>query len=223
MEDKNRNEAVTSNSTLDTIKEELFAKVRPSEKLGAYIKGVLLNRQWTLEDLADKLGHQTTLFLRALLSGQMPEEAIDDEFIEDLGRVIDRSPNVIRVILGRKPKEGTRLDTLLSEQAQQSDEMIATLLTVLPTRYESDVDNDVHRSKQYDFVIRQIEKFIARQKRELDAAKRLVKQLQEDTPDESMKLDLQRIIYRIIADDPEVEVRESEVIPRSKNGKNPKI
>ncbi|MDQ7024036.1 MAG: hypothetical protein Q9P01_01215 [Anaerolineae bacterium] len=223
MEDKNRNEASTSRSTLDTIKEALFAKVRPSEKLGAYIQGVLLNRQWTLEDLADKLGHQTTLLLHALVNGQMPEEAIDDDFIEDLGRVIERSPNVIRVILGRKPKEGTRLHTLLSEQEQQSDEMIETLLEVLPTRYEPHIDNNIHRSKQYDFVIRQLEKFIVRQKRELDAAKRLVKQLQEDTPDESMKLDLQRIIYRIITDEPEAEVRESEVItPHSRNDKNSK-
>jgi hypothetical protein len=121
------------------------------------------------------------------------------------------------------PWVSTRLDALLSEQAEQSEEMIATLLRVLPERYEPDVDDDFHRSKQYDFVIRQLEKFIARQKRELDAAKRLVKQLQEDTPDESMKLDLQRIIYRIIADDPEAEVRESEVLlPRSRNDKQAK-
>jgi len=223
MVENNRNEVHTSDPLLDTIKTELYAKVRPSEKLAAYIKGVLLNRQWTLEEFADRLGHQTTLFVRALISGQMSEEVIDDDMIENLGRVIERSPNVIRVILGRKPQDGSQLDALINEQTEQSQEMIATLLAILPNRYDSDVDDNVHKSKQYDFVIRQIERFIARQKRELEAAKRLVKQLQQDDPDESMKLDLRRIIYRIIADYPDAEIRESTVLlPPEKSNRSRK-
>ena len=217
MIEHNRKDIHISDPLLDTIKTELYAKVRPSEKLAAYIKGVLLNRQWTLDEFAERLGHQTTLFVRALISGQLSEEVIDDDMIENLGRVIERSPNVIRVILGRKPKEGSQLDALLSEQTEQSQEMRATLLAILPNRYDAEIDDDVHKSKQYDFVIRQLERFIARQKRELEAAKRLVKQLQEDDPDESMKLDLRRIIYRIIADDPDAEIRDNEVPqPREK-------
>ena len=54
MVENNRNEVHTSDPLLDTIKTELYAKVRPSEKLAAYIKGVLLNRQWTLEEFADR-------------------------------------------------------------------------------------------------------------------------------------------------------------------------
>jgi hypothetical protein len=218
MVENNRNETHTSDPLLDTIKTELYAKVRPSEKLAAYIKGVLLNRQWTLEEFANRLGHQTTLFARALISGQMSEEVIDDDMIENLGRVIERNPNVIRVILGRKPQEGSQLDALINEQTEQSQEMIATLLAVLPNRYDSEVDDNNHKSKQYDFVIRQIERFIARQKRELEAAKRLVKQLQQDDPDESIKLDLRRIIHRIIADYPDAEIREAEVLlPKDKS------
>jgi hypothetical protein len=223
MVEQNRNEAHNDDASLNTMRQEFFAKIRPSEKLGRYIQGVLLNRQWTLEDLAEKLGHETPLFLRALVTGNLSEESIDEQFIEDLARIIDRSPNVIRVILGRKPKEGTRLESLLSEQTEHNAEMIATLLEVLPERYEPDINDDFHKSKQYDFVIKQLEKFIARQKRELEAAKKLVKQLQEYAPDESMKLDLQRIIYHIITNDPEAEVRESEVLlTRNRPTKHPK-
>jgi hypothetical protein len=219
----NRKDTYTSDATLDTIKQEMRAQVRPAQKLGAYLKGVMLNRQWTLENLSQKLGHETTLFVRALLNGQMPDEAIGDDFIEDLAQVIERSPNVIRVIMGRKPKQGTRLYTLLDEQAAQSDAMIETLLKVLPNRYTNYIEGDIRKSKQYDFVIKQLEKFIARQKRELDEARRLVEQLQQDNPDEAMKLDLRRIIQRIVEGDPEFEIHERESLrPQDKPAKNGK-
>lgn len=197
-----------NDALLDSIKAQAQSNVRPGQKLAAYLQGVLVNRQWTLDDLARKLGHQTTLRVRALLSGQMPSEAIDEDLIEDLARAIERSPNVIRVILGRNPHLSTKLDTLLEEQTGQSEAMVEALLRLLPGRYSEQIDGDNHRSKQYDFVIRQLEKFIARQKRELDEARRLVMELQQDNPDESIKIDLRRIINRIIELDSEIQIRE---------------
>ena len=78
---------------------------------------------------------------------------------------------------------------------------------MIPQRYEDKVTSDVRKSKQFDFVIKQLEKFIARQKQELETAQHLVEQLQNDDPDEAMKLDVRRIISKIIESEAEANSR----------------
>lgn len=151
-----------------------------TRELAAYLRGVLDNRGWSVQDLARQMGYRTPLHMHAVLTGQFPTNEITPEFIERLAQAIDCHASVIRILLNL-PIEPTyttaqqvdkRLSDLEEEQEALLGDLLNDFLEVLDQRYSHNLSSRVEQNR-YDFVIKQFETIVSKTRE----AKRRMEQL----------------------------------------------
>jgi transcriptional regulator with XRE-family HTH domain len=182
---------------IDILREQIKQRT-PSQNLAAYLQGVLQNRQWSINELAAKL-KCTPLHLRAVLSGDLPLEAIGDDFIERLALVLDRDPAVIWAMMGMKPQRRSNAEHMLEKQQEQKQTMVEQWERLVEKRHtDHRLSDDPRRVQQYEAVLRQLESFIARQRAELQIARQLVNDLHRRQAEDRIAVpELEKIIRRL--------------------------
>lgn len=207
---------------IETLRQQINQRT-PSQNLAAYLHGVLQNRQWSVEELATKMEYRTPLHLRAVLSGELPLEAIGDDFIERLAIVLDRDPAVIWAMMGMKPQRRSNAEHMLETQREHKQTMVEQWERLLDKRRsDHTLNDDPRRVRQYEAVLRQLETFIARQRAELQIARQLVNDLQRRQAEDQVAVpELERIIDRLKNATPKNEVIDNDPAtkPHHENGK----
>lgn len=173
---------------------------------GEFIDARLANKSWTTADLSAALDCEPEL-VDDILSGRLPESEISDALLVEIAAALDYEPNSLRLLLGRKispnpphPAPPSKdIDDYLAncetEIQKLLDEISDLLFQSVDARYKRQL-SDEHNS-QYDFVIRQIEMIIAKQRADIKTVRILINELQ--TLDDSTDKNLQRPdLYRII-------------------------
>lgn len=164
-----------------------------TRELAAYLRGVLDNKGWSVQDLSRRLGYRTPLHLHAVLTGQFPTDEITPEFIERLSQAIDCDASVIRILLDlplepnyTTPQQAERhLSALEEEQENLLNDLLNSFLEVLDQRYSQDITSRVEQNR-YDFVIKQFESIVSKTrdaKRRMDQLKALLEE-EMGKPDE---------------------------------------
>ncbi len=193
----------------DQLFEDVFAEAahRPAADtkttmvLAEFLRGVMDNKQWSISLLADRLGHHSDLQLRAVLTGEFPAAELKDNFLDKLAQVIGCDNGAIRLLVGRDPREKST-DELYQLQEQLLHQLSEILFDTVDRRYSEDVRIHLSRSRQHDFVIRQLEMVIARQREELKSVQKLIDELNHPETyrigeSEIHILNLRRIIQRV--------------------------
>jgi hypothetical protein len=80
---------------------EGISPVEQAKIFGAFIDVALTNLSMSRSVLARELQIEDEL-ADAILDGLLPLSEIDDEFLIDIGRVIQYEPNLLRIMLGRE-------------------------------------------------------------------------------------------------------------------------
>lgn len=144
--------------------------------LAEFLRGVMENKQWTVSHLAERLGHQSDLQLRAVLTGEFAASELKDAFLDKLAHVVGCDNGAIRLLVGRDPREKST-DELCQLQEQLLHQLSEILFDTVDRRYSEEVRTHLSKSRQHDFVIRQLEMVIARQREELKSVQRLIDEL----------------------------------------------
>ena len=71
-----------------------------TKRFAAYLMACLVNMDMSPDEFARRLKVESELAI-ALLDGLLPESEIDDGWLSEIARVIQRQPNVLRALLGR--------------------------------------------------------------------------------------------------------------------------
>jgi hypothetical protein len=180
---------------------DLTADIKTTTALAEFLQGVMDNKQWSISHLAERLGHRSDLYVRAVLTGDFPVTELKDVFLDKLAQVIGCDNGVLRLLVGRDPREKST-DELYQLQEQLLRQLSDILFDTVDRRYSDDVRNHLSRSRQHDFVIRQLEMVIARQREELKSVQRLIDELNHPETyrigeSEIHILNLRRIIQRV--------------------------
>lgn len=168
----------------DRLYRELFihSRKKPSRHDGTtrvladYLKGIMLNRQWTPYDLAKACGFETDWHIQAVLEGGFPTDELEDDFIEALARAIDCDTGIIHILAGRTPRHDARVEQKRRELRELMEQLSEMFFEKVDERYSPEVEDDEPRRTEYDAVIRTLEQMIARHR---DAIRREEKNVRE--------------------------------------------
>lgn len=148
----------------------------PTSFLATLLEDYLENNHWSRADLAERLDCPTQV-VDAILSGRVPPSRFDSDLIERIANVIGYDATTIGLMVGQEIKPDR--EQVLRQREQESQDYLQTISNVLfetlDARYEHYSEG---RQELYDEVIRELEKLIARQRRDLKFIESLKARLQ---------------------------------------------
>lgn len=178
-------------------------------RFGLFIEARMLNKRWTIDDIAAEVDiHPDDM--TALLDGLLPDSLIDDALIERLASVIDYQPNLLRLVLGRpvireqeasQPDMSDSLTEIFHRVTDLVDQLVQEVDEMVTRRFEEDVPPDLNKLAEHEYVLTQMQVFIARHRSDVSQYEQLLTELkaaeQRMASNRELSLNIRRLIHRI--------------------------
>jgi hypothetical protein len=152
---------------------------KPTEFLGLLVQDYLTLHNMTPDDLVERMDSDIEI-VEAILDGIMPASFFDPDLIESLALALDYDAAVISLLAGHEISIDA--PSTIRSREQEVDEYFnavsEALFDALDIRYQYTLAQDYDREHQYDLIIRELERIIAQQRRDLKLIKKLKAQLE---------------------------------------------
>ncbi|MCU0512609.1 MAG: helix-turn-helix domain-containing protein [Anaerolineae bacterium] len=132
--------------------------------LADYLKGALLNRGWSAQVLAQKMGYKSSLAVQAVLTGEMEVTRLTDDFLERLAQALGYDLSLIHALVGLHVAHDPQLEERHQLQHQLLERINQILHEMFDERHSADICSDDDKRHLYDRVISQIGQIIAHQR-----------------------------------------------------------
>jgi plasmid maintenance system antidote protein VapI len=148
----------------------------PTGFLATLLEDYLENNHWSKADLAERLDCPVHV-VDAILTGRVPPSRFDSDLIERIATVIGYDASTIGLMVGQEITPDR--EQVMRQREQESQDYLQTISNVLFETLDAKYDHySEGRQELYDEVIRELEKLIARQRRDLKFIESLKARLQ---------------------------------------------
>jgi|GEM_PF-4103872 len=174
-----------------------------TEMLAAFLRRHMRQRGWKRERLAQELDAPPE-YINLLLDAVLPASQIDRLMLETIARVFQEDPATIFTFVSRTFYSEDNRDDMIQAKQQLSEYILSEVNNVLFATIDERYADDTANKAVYDQVIGELQRIIARQRRDLRFIESLLKSLEnpnltqmlsQDTIQISAEPDEQTIIY----------------------------
>ena len=154
-----------------------------TEMLGFLLQDLMREHEWDAAELARRLQAPEDMIER-LLDGRLPAHLLDNELLELIAELLHMDLSAVGAMIGRDIRD-IRWDRESEIEAKERlaqyilKELSDVLFDTIDSRYSNPVEVDQARQAEYYRVIAELERIIARQRRELKFVENLISSLRD--------------------------------------------